>query len=91
MMSEDLISRQNAIEGVRELFACADIGNDECDITFMLENLPSARPIGKWELQEEGIENIYLCSYCRNYEAWGETEKTPYCPQCGAEMEIEHE
>lgn len=38
----DLISRQDAIEGVKELFACADIGNDECDITYMLENLPSA-------------------------------------------------
>ena len=38
----DLISRQDAIEGVKELFACADIGNDEYDITYMLENLPSA-------------------------------------------------
>lgn len=93
MMSEDLISRQTAIEGVRELFACADIGNDECDITYMLENIPSAdRPTGKWVEQEsDGIEKIYLCSYCKNYEAWGETEKTPYCPQCGARMEVEHE
>ena len=93
MISEDLISRQNAIEGVRELFACADIGNDECDITYMLKNIPSAdRPTGEWVEQESnGIEKIYLCSYCKNYEAWGETEKTPYCPQCGARMEVEHE
>lgn len=38
----DSISKQDAIEGVKELFACADIGNDEYDITYMLENLPSA-------------------------------------------------
>lgn len=38
----DLISRQDAVEGAKELFACADIGNDECDITYMLENPPSA-------------------------------------------------
>lgn len=42
------IYRQNAIEGVKELFACADIGNDECDIIYMLENLPSADRPPKW-------------------------------------------
>lgn len=50
---------------------------------------PFTRPTGKWELLEsEHVENIYLCSKCRNYEAWGETEKTPYCPYCGARMEV---
>lgn len=45
------------------------------------------RQTGKWELIEsEHVENIYLCTHCRNYEAWGETEKTPYCPHCGAWM-----
>lgn len=45
------------------------------------------RPTGEWVYQEsENIEKIYLCSNCKNYEAWGETEKTPYCPNCGAKM-----
>ena len=68
-----------------------DIGyNDGIDFAVSkLSVLPSARPIGKWELQESGhIENIYLCSNCKNYEAWGETEKTPFCPHCGAWMEV---
>jgi hypothetical protein len=53
-----------------------------------IKNAPTVavdRPTGKWELIEsEHVENIYLCTHCRNYEAWGETEKTPYCPQCGS-------
>lgn len=45
------------------------------------------RPTGEWVEQEsDNIEKIYLCSNCENYEAWGETEKTPYCPNCGAKM-----
>lgn len=45
------------------------------------------RPTGEWiYLESNHIEKIYLCSNCQNYEAWGETEKTPYCPNCGAKM-----
>ena len=45
------------------------------------------RPTGEWVEQEsDNIEKIYLCSNCENYEAWGETEKTPYCPNCGAKL-----
>ena len=44
---------------------------------------------GEWELAGEQfhIEKVYLCTACRNYEAWGESEKTPYCPNCGAKMD----
>lgn len=45
------------------------------------------QPTGEWiEQESDTIEKIYLCSNCENYEAWGETEKTPYCPNCGAKM-----
>ena len=45
---------------------------------------------GEW-IEDEGkslkhIEKIYLCSRCNNFEAWGETEKTNFCPACGAPM-----
>lgn len=47
--------------------------------------------LGRWELDVERskkhIENIYACSNCKTFEAWGESEKTNYCPYCGARME----
>ena len=46
--------------------------------------------IGRWiedkELSAKHIEKIYRCSACENFEAWGETEKYNYCPNCGAKM-----
>lgn len=42
-----------------------------------------------WELVEEDFERIYICTACKNYEAWGDWERTPYCPNCGAKMDEE--
>lgn len=46
---------------------------------------------GEWvkneKESEKHIESIYYCSICQNWEAWGETEKTKYCPNCGAKMD----
>ena len=46
---------------------------------------------GRWIKNEKASENhveaIYVCSACQNWEAWGETEKTNYCPNCGARMD----
>lgn len=46
---------------------------------------------GEWVKDEEKskrlIESIYICSACHNFEAWGETEKYNYCPNCGARMD----
>ncbi len=53
------------------------------------------RKKGKWIKDEEcsrgRIEPIYVCSSCRNMDAWGNEERDIYkfCPNCGAEMEIE--
>jgi rubrerythrin len=60
-----------------------------------IENLPAADVIevvhGRWVKNEEEsqnhIESIYFCSACQNWEAWGETEKYKYCPNCGAKMD----
>lgn len=32
------------------------------------------------------IEPVYICSCCREQEAWGEMELSNYCPNCGADM-----
>jgi predicted RNA-binding Zn-ribbon protein involved in translation (DUF1610 family) len=46
---------------------------------------------GEWVVDvmqcAEYSEKIYFCSACRNWDAWGETEKTNYCPNCGAKMD----
>lgn len=77
-----------------DMFDCVELergkfwdGHTEEDVTRLL-SLPSAdRPTGEWiEQESDTIEKIYLCSNCENYEARGETEKTPYCPNCGARM-----
>ena len=43
---------------------------------------------GKWIKDEEKsadhVEPIFICSSCHNYEAWGLTECTRYCPYCGS-------
>ena len=88
----DLISRAEAIKGVKELFACADIGNDEHDITYMLENLPSTdRPTGEWVRKYDKQINCYWyeCNQCGEYRprnVFGKEWGSPYCPNCGARM-----
>lgn len=62
---------------------CTSVNTDICEALHKVAD----RPTGEWVEQEsDNIEKIYLCSNCENYEAWGETEKTPYCPNCGARM-----
>ena len=64
--SDETISRQGAVEGVKELFACADVGNDEYDITYMLENLPSTDRQTEWIPVSERLpekDGRYLVTY----------------------------
>lgn len=68
-----------------------------CRDDILIDKIPAADVAevkhGKWQLDEAAscghIEYIYTCSACRNCTAWGETEKTRYCPNCGAKMDLE--
>ncbi len=68
---------------------------DEMILRNYLDEFPTAdvveRKHGEWVKDEEKskrlIESIYICSACHNFEAWGETEKYNYCPNCGAKMD----
>lgn len=65
------------------------------DSGFPVSELPTvdAEPIkhGHWvkdEIEsEKHVEPIFYCSACENWEAWGYTELTNYCPNCGAKMD----
>lgn len=86
----DYISREAAIK--RFNFAVLDcLGMEPTiragDIIKALESIPAAdvRPLvrGKWREGVYGRVHL-ICSAC-NYE-WMTTEKTNFCPNCGAEM-----
>lgn len=97
---EDCISREYMLKLQRELHGW--MPNDKNhELWQKIKDAPSVVPsreepkCGKWILDEEEskkhIEPIYICSACKNYEAWGNTEKTPFCPNCGARMESDEE
>lgn len=85
-VSEDAISRAEAIECISELPL------DEVIIKQALKTLPSVIPKpkeGEWiidEPEEIGYGTIYECPYCK-YEV--EFVPTNYCPNCGSRMKGE--
>lgn len=89
----DLISREDALDILDDFQKDIEYGVDSYaehrDRLYSLSE--QLRPKGKWILEEQKsqnhIENIYICSSCRNFEAWGKTELYNFRPNCGAKME----
>ena len=56
----------------------------------VVKNAPTidAEPVkhGQWEYDPEYDE--YNCTFCNDYSAY-EDERTHYCPNCGAKMDLE--
>ena len=80
-----------------DMFDCVDLprakhwdGHTEADAETRLMSLPAAQPQrmrGRWQvykLAELGEAWTVQCSVCH---AIGFHGKTPYCPECGAQME----
>ena len=97
--SEDCISRKTALKAFAEECAgecaCCEYngsGYDTAENCKLIKSLPPVTPqqkIGKWMATENEDMNIvgYYCSCC---DLPMETEeKTTYCPNCGAKMEVE--
>lgn len=85
----DLVSRQAVIKNAH--FPMIDDAGYEVVRVNDILALPPAEPkTGEWVLEEQKsqnhVENIYICSACRNFEAWGKMELYNYCPNCGAKM-----
>lgn len=83
----DEITKEKLIEFV----GCQDSISFD-DLLWMIKDyMPTADVVevvhASWELVEEDFERIYICTACKNYEAWGDWERTPYCPNCGARMD----
>lgn len=93
--SDDAISRQAAIEEIARWIGYID-EDMILRIQTGLKKLPSVQPerkTGRWIKNQRKsmfhIEPVYICSCCREQEAWGEMELSNYCPNCGAKMEGE--
>lgn len=80
----DYISREETIEKLLKGF-----WDDKKTLRQCINEIPPAdvreNRRGEWRLKAEQkhVELTYECSECGN-EAWGEYEKTPYCPMCGS-------
>ena len=90
-MNDELISRQTAIEAMRELpheyntkEQRARTGGIAACQTIIRE-LPSVQPkTGRW-INIRPLLTAARCSECKSAFA----ERTNYCPRCGARMESE--
>ena len=84
----EYIERESAIEALRQSWPNTSVMEDN------IRRIPAAdvAPVvhGEWVPDEERsrgcMEKIYVCSACHNCEAWGEEERTRFCPWCGAKM-----
>ncbi len=84
-MNKDLISRQQAIKEVKELFSMGDCYCDECAIVGMLNLMPPAQPfhnitmtdVLKYidDMPEDVWQEFTACLECRGWYLQRETAK----------------
>ena len=86
----DLIDRVKAIENMHKQFWYRMQPSIQPRLDDWILALPSAQPerkTGKWEKYEGRFDFNYECSEC----SCSSFDKTDYCPQCGAKMEVEQD
>lgn len=88
-MNDDTISRQAAIDAVNKAFDRETLltGFVRSIAVSAIGNTPSAqseRKKGKWVDKDGGLAT---CSECG--DRWGVWSVMHYCPNCGAEMQME--
>ena len=84
----DLISRQSAIDAVHyEWDLCLNFDGSGTEIANDTEkalcDVPSAERHGKWLEHKDYPGLAYLCSECNLFT----TDRSYYCPHCGALMD----
>ena len=98
-MSDDLISRQAAIDfiknhsyPVRYDGNSIEQGMTVTGIEQALNEMPSIQPkqkTGRWEHDGGHFANRWICSQC-GYKLYFEKSEAKYCPNCGAKMESDN-
>lgn len=98
-MSDDLISRQAAIDFIKEHSYPVRYDNTSIEqgmtvtgIEQALNEMPSIQPnqkTGRWEHDGGHFANRWLCSQC-GYKFYFEKSEAKYCPNCGAKMESDN-
>ena len=96
-MTDDLISRQAALEKVRtmqtyKLFMGDDmILVDKAEVQTELMMLPSAQRTGRWKVSELPKGKMKYCSECGFGQYIADERQYNFCPNCGAKMDEEIE
>lgn len=85
---DDMISRQAAIDEIKEIYEWHDNVTKERIIEHF-KQLPSAERTGRWtyvydENAKLFFKNQWVCSACGMSNAYGMSD---FCPHCGAMME----
>ena len=98
-MSDDLISRQAAIDFIKEHSYPVRYDNTSIEqgmtITGIEEalneipNIQSKQKTGRWEHDGGHFANRWICSQC-GYKFYFEKSEAKYCPNCGAKMESDN-
>lgn len=92
-MSNDLISRQAALDDAHRQIWYRLNPNMKERIDTWLVNLPAVQPkqkTGRWEHDCGHFANRWICSQC-GYKFYFEKSEAKYCPNCGAKMESDNE
>ncbi len=91
-MSNDLISRQAALDDAHRQIWYRLNPNMKERIDTWLVNLPAVQPkqkTGRWEHDCGHFANRWICSQC-GYKFYFEKSEAKYCPNCGAKMESDN-